>query len=347
MVVLKEVYLFVTFVTLATLLSKLSARDFRFVMSVWLGAVVLHGLIILLEFLQPSVFRYIAGLAGQSMSYEHFRPSGLFFSPKAGNANKAAVFQLLGFVPLGLARPSRRVATVLGIVLLSSILATGSMGTTLSFIAGFVAAVVAIAVLGNHVVLVTKLVMRSMIAVVLLGGLLFVVIGNNQDYQEHFESIIFGRAQKSSEGRFTLWERGLETLQESNTLLWGLGPENFRDVDVLEKQLHNDVLAFSVERGLLGVLGLVLLAAFAMARAVRLFKLGCKYPQHVGLTTVVVLATFVSVLVVSLTHQVFHCREIWLVLASQEALLVHYGRAPAIAMPRIGLVQSHECWGKS
>ena len=39
-VVLKEIYLFVWFVTMTTLLARLSDRDFRLVMSVWLAVVV-------------------------------------------------------------------------------------------------------------------------------------------------------------------------------------------------------------------------------------------------------------------------------------------------------------------
>ena len=116
---------------------------------------------------------------------------------------------------------------------------------------------------------------------------------------------------------------------------------------VLEKQLHNDLLAFSVERGLLGVLGLVMLAGVAVSRAVWMLQIGCKYPRQTGFTAVVFLATFAAVLVVSLTHQVFHSREIWLVLASQEAMLAHYERVPAIAVQETSLMQSLESWRES
>lgn len=343
-VVLKEVYLFAGFITLATLLSGLSARNFRFVMSIWLATVVLHGMLIVAEFLFPELFRFISGSAGYSVDYETYRPSGLYISSKAGNANKAAVFQLIGFVPLVLARPSRRIATVLGTLLLASILATGSMGTTSALLVGTVVAIMAIAAMGKHLVFITKLFVQSLIAVTVVGGILLFVVGNNPIYQDHFESIIVGRAEKSSEGRFTLWERGLETLQESETLVFGIGPENFRDVDVLEKQLHNDLLAFSVERGVFGVLGLVLLAGVAISRSVLLLQIGCKSPQQVGLSSVVFLGTFVAVLFVSLTHQVFHAREIWFVLATQEAMLAHYQRVPAIASQQSRLMRSRECW---
>jgi len=116
-VVLKEIYLFVWFVTMTTLLAKLSDRDFRLVMAVWLAVVVLHGTLILAQFIWPDLNRLTSGLAGQSVTYDHFRPSGLFMSEKAGSANKAALFPLLGFVPLVLACPSAALAIVFGIVL--------------------------------------------------------------------------------------------------------------------------------------------------------------------------------------------------------------------------------------
>lgn len=320
-VVLKEIYLFVWFVTMTTLLARLSDRDFRLVMFVWLAVVVLHGILILAQFIWPDLYRLTSGLGGKSVIFDHFRPSGLFMSEKAGSANKAAFFQLLGFVPLVLARPSKGMATVFGIVLLASILLTGSMGTTIAFTAGLLVAVVAIAALGKLVVFIRNYFVRSVIALSFLGGILFFVISNNRSYQDHFESLIVGRADRSSEGRFYLWQRGLEVLLDRNVFMWGVGPENFRVVDEQAKQLHNDLLAFGVERGLLGALGLVILGAIATSRAFYMLQMYRKCPQRTGLVVVVFLAAIVAMLVASLTHQVFHSRELWLVLASQEAML--------------------------
>jgi O-antigen ligase len=88
-----------------------------------------------------------------------------------------------------------------------------------------------------------------------------------------------------------------------------------------DNQLHNDFLAFSVERGLLGTLGLVLFATLAVSRAAYMLLLGNKYPDRAQLAVVVFLAAMIAAMVESLTHQVFHFRELWLVLAFQEAML--------------------------
>lgn len=346
-VVLKEVYLFATFVIITTLLSRLSVRNFRLVMMVWLGTVVLHGMLIISEFLVPEIYRYVAGLADQPISYENFRPSGLFFSPKAGNANKAAVFQLLGFVPLVLAKTSRRTSIAFGLVLFSSILVTGSMGTTLAFMSGLIVAVASIAFFGKHFFYMVNLLVRSVFAIAIVGAVLLFLASDTQKYQDHFERILLGRAEKSSEGRFSLWQRGLEAIRDSENIVLGIGPENFRNVDVLEKQLHNDLLAFTVERGLLGVLGLLVLVGVAVYRAFYWLKIGFSGGQDAGLTAVIFLSAFAAVLVVSLTHQVFHCREIWLVLASQEALIAHHERNAAADLRSEREMQRKEVWGES
>jgi O-Antigen ligase len=186
-------------------------------------------------------------------------------------------------------------------------------------------------------------VVKTVLGLAVAGGILLVVVGSNPTYRDHFEGIILGRAEKSSEGRFSLWQRGLETLRDSDSVILGIGPECFRDVDVLEKQLHNDLLAFAVERGLIGVLGLLLLAGFAVTRSMLLLQIGCRDSQ-VGISTVVFLGTFAAVLFASLTHQVFHAREIWCVLAVQEALLGRQLRVPALAIQKTPL-QGHEYLG--
>ena len=102
-----------------------------------------------------------------------------------------------------------------------------------------------------------------------------------------------------------------------------------------------------VERGVLGVLGLVMLSGVAVIRAVYLIKMGCNHGQDTGLSSVVFLSAFAAVLAVSLTHQVFHAREIWLVLAAQEALLAHHERDPAIAFQANRIIHNRPCWGES
>ncbi len=327
-VLLKELYLFVWFLTITVLLTRLNAQNMRLVMLAWLATVMLHGILILAQFSSPDLWRYVSGLGGKSVDSDFFRPSGLFISEKAGNANKAAFFQLLGFVPLVLTSRSKRFATFLGIVLFASILATGSMGATTAFTTGLIVAVAAVVAVGKDVALVSKTLLQLIIAGSILGALLIFFF--NENYQSHFEGIIVGRAEKSSGGRFDLWQRGLGVLLDHDaTLIAGIGPENFRVVDGKGNQLHNDLLAFLVERGLLGGMGLVVLAGIAISRAAHLLRTYGTSPAGGGLRLAVFLATMVAIVVESLTHQVFHAREMWLVLAVQEAFFVKLARGSA------------------
>jgi O-antigen ligase len=316
-VILKEVYAYVWFVTLTAILARLNARDLRRVLVIWAGIVFVHGLVIVAQFFSPEFWRFTARLAGSLKDFEIYRPSGLFV-----NANSAAFFQLLGFVPLVLASPSKKTAMILGILLLPTMLATGSMGAALALAAGMAVATMAI-FLSGRLALIIKMFVRLAIAISLLGGFFYLVASQNERFQEHIERILVGRADRSSEGRFDLWQRGFDAFLDQNTFLWGVGPENFREVDPAktDNQLHNDLLAFSVERGLLGTLGLVLFGVIAASRAGYMVVICNKYPNRAQLSVVVFLAAITAATIESLTHQVFHFRELWLVLAFQEAML--------------------------
>ncbi|MEZ4869906.1 MAG: O-antigen ligase family protein [Caldilineaceae bacterium] len=314
-VIVKEVFIFVWFYTLAAVFAQLSAKQLRSILAVWSAVVFLHGFIILGQFLSPSFWRIIVSVAGTLHDYEFYRPAGLFM-----NANSAAFFQLLGFVPVLLVSPSRKVGMILGLLLLPTMLATGSMGAALAFAAGLTVAVAALC-LSGYLITVIKLLAQLAAVIVLAGAVLFIVISQNERYRAHFEHIFLGRAERSSEGRFDLWGRGFETLLAENVLLWGIGPENFRVVDHQGKQLHNDLIAFSVERGLLGVGGLALFALFALSRAASLVYLAQRQRERARLVVVVFLGAVVAAVIESLTHQAFHFRELWIILALQEAVL--------------------------
>jgi O-antigen ligase len=322
-VILKEVYLFVWFFIVLALLFQLSAEDMRRVLRIWSVVVICHGCLMIAQFFSADVWRFTNSLGGNTARYDVYRAAGLFICDAAGCANKAAFFQLMGFVPLLLAGYSKRTTIVLGMFLFASMLTSGSMGATIAFSSGLIAALFAIAYLKKSLSIVTKSFLRIVLALSLLGGALYIIGGQNAHQLDHFERIIVGRYDKSSGGRFDLWSRGIDVLLEHNAFFWGVGPENFRMVDVSgnDNQLHNDTLAFLVERGLLGLMGLALFAGITIMKAVQILDIFRKDPKRARLGVVIFLAVLVATVVESLTHQIFHTRELWLVLAVQEAVL--------------------------
>jgi O-antigen ligase len=194
------------------------------------------------------------------------------------------------------------------------------MGAAVALLAGVAVAMAAL-VLSGHIGRVVSVSLQLIVAISLLVGLLYYVTSHNARYQAHFERIFLGRAESSSGGRFDLWRRGFDVFLEHGAFLWGVGPENFREVDGRGNQLHSDFIAFLVERGVVGTLGLFLIAGVALGRAANLVWMYNKHPARAGPEGFVFLGAIVAAVVESLTHQVFHFRELWLVLALQEAMV--------------------------
>lgn len=322
-VILKEVYLFVWFFVLMAFFIQLSAKDLRRVLRVWSLVAVANGGLMIAQFLSPKIWEFTNALGGNSANLEGYRAAGLFICDAAGCANKAAFYQILGFVPLLLAGFSKRTTALLGVFLFLSILSTGSMGATLATTTGLIIIMFTIAYLKKSLWLLIKNFLRIIIALSIFGGMLYIIGSRNPVILNHFEKIIVGRFDKSSGGRFNLWSRGINVLLEHNSYLWGVGPENFRVVDAAQtdNQLHNDTLAFLVERGLIGLAGLALFAGIMLIKSGKIIKIYEKYPERAPIGVVIFLAVLGTTIVESLTHQVFHARELWLVLALQEAVL--------------------------
>jgi len=327
-VILKEIYLYVFFVTLAAVFISLDAKDLRRLLLGWCSVATLHGALIVAQFLSPDIFRNSKAYLERFGAVDVWRPSGLF-----ENANAAAFFQLMALVPLVLLRPSKAVAVLVGTFLIASVVGTGSLGAVAAFLCSLIVAMAAILMVRGEWDLVIKVSALLVVAVVLLGGTFAFVINQQPDFQGRLEQIFYGRTERSAEGRFGLWTRGIDLLLYDTPLL-GIGPDGFKYLDIplydppKMTYLHNDLLAFAVERGVGGLLGLVLFGLMAIRKAIQMLQNHKRYPDRVGPAVVIFLAALVAILVESQTHQVFHARQVWVLLALQEATLFKMSESP-------------------
>jgi len=314
LVILKELYIYAWFATVALFLASANARDLRVVFVAWTLAVLLHALLIIGEFLSHDLWQLLAAQLGHFGKIDVDRPPGLF-----DNANGAAFFQLMGFVPVVLLCASSRLALILGTVLLLSIVGTGSLGVTFGLLSGIV-----VATLGSLFVARRRhSVIRTLITLLTIGGLLYgsyaLVVQYAPGYDELLAHYFYGRAESSASNHLGLWQFGATTLS-SGRWIWGVGPGNAID-SVSGKTLHNDFVAFALESGLLGATGFLLLCVEATYKAARLFQ--SRRSTARPLAAAIFLLAMIAVLVDSQFHQVFHERSLWIVLATQEAILLH------------------------
>jgi O-antigen ligase len=129
------------------------------------------------------------------------------------------------------------------------------------------------------------------------------------------------RAAGSAVGRRAIWEAGLHSFM-GNPLGIGIGPAGFAEEHMIpggtwaeakHKELHNDYLAYLVERGVIGFMGFVLL----------LGSFGVMLRQNIkaarserGVLWVAGLSgMFCFALVDAMFHEVMHARYVWLLLA--------------------------------
>ena len=89
----------------------------------------------------------------------------------------------------------------------------------------------------------------------------------------------------------------------------------------------------------IGLLGLALFAGIALRRAIYVLQISNKAPERARLELVIFLAAIVATMVESLTHQLFRTRELWLVLAIQEAVLYQMITSETQIIPAVHTTQ--------
>ncbi len=312
-VITKEVYLYVWFVTLAAVFTSFGPSLLRRVLLLWTAVVVLHGGLLIAQFVSPNFYGFTISVLGRIRGVDVRyigRPAGFFLDPVW-----AALFQLIGFVPLLLVGLRRELSLLLGIVIALSILATASLGALAALAGASIVAVLVLLLTGGHLKFLVSL---AAVATIAAGLFLFAIL-QYPDVLVRLEQLTVNRAAHTSGERLFLWGGGTEVLFSPKAIL-GVGPDNYRDF-VENKTLHNDILEFGVERGVIGLLGLVLLASEALSSALKILWNQIKSRDMAVPAGVIFLAMLVGAFLDGNAHQIFHFRILWLGLALLEAYL--------------------------
>jgi O-antigen ligase len=313
--VLIDVYLYVFFVAAVNDLRH-RPRALRIVLATWVLTAVIWAVLangITFHFLPDGFARLIL-----SNSRALNRASAA-----ADNPNLAASYFLVSlFVLAASPWPRRRwLRWLAGGWLLLAIYATGSVAGLVGLFVGLAALLgsflvrragstarqtqVVIALLIVALAFVVGGVTRTVATRSVLGDV--ATISASQQQGGVFQNSL-GRSNRSLNGRLTLWAQGLTKSSGRGNDLFGVGAGAAK-YTVDYKSLHNDILAYLVERGIIALFGLAVLYWLVFRQALRL--LGPRGPVQFHALGAAVFANFAF----SMTHQTLHFRHVWLLLA--------------------------------
>ncbi len=295
---LQEIYLFMFLLTVLNVID--DERDLRVLTLACLSFAVLEG------------FLTLGGLRGQG----EVRALGTFENPNMA----ASYLGVSSFLILQVTWPRWPARALLLLPMIGGMLAAKS----LSALGGLM--------LGSGAVafvywLWTRSDVRKLLGILLVVGLvagvgLAIVLANSQHFLD--------RLPKSAGERSVVWSSGIKAFL-GNPLGIGVGPAGFREVGYVSGghygvgrriSLHDDYLAFLVERGIIGFTGLVLLLVSLGRALVRLLEGACSEQELIS--TAGLAGMFVFILADSAFHEVMHYRHVWLafslILARQKLL---------------------------
>ena len=280
--------------------------------------------------------------------------------PAGNNVNLAGSYLMVSFFVLVASswprrRPLRVARALAGALLLWALFATGSLGGLLGLAAGGCAIAIGaylrsgrsrrqVQALAGAALLAGSLVLASLL---LVAGLPRAGVAEVRAVSERARGSVFqqtvGRAGDSLAGRIALWSAAID--KAGARAVVGVGPGEAKaelristgalapDGTPELKSLHNDYLAFAVERGVLGLAGLLILYAVLLYRALGLLVVGTW--NDIGMAGLG--AAAVGSAADSFFHEILHFRHavVLFALVWVASELVRPGRdIPATVEPR-------------
>jgi O-antigen ligase len=311
----QDFYLYAWFIMLVNLLS--DGRDLKTFRMIWLwtaNVIALFGI-------------YRVMVNGHAGLLDLVRPRGARAISTFYDPNMCANYLVLSlWVVVGLGEEIGRVLRWGSIALiLLAIVATKSNGGFTALGVGFVVWLLA-RVWTMRISPAGLAAMGLLGAALVLGGL-WVVRGmgiGEAQLGAVAENSSLGRSEHSSEGRFQIWGQLLKRYFQTPV---GIGPGNSANVPLtaeqrerpnsyMSKEAHNDYLAYLIERGPIGLLGLLLLKGDAFRRVILWWRRRRRQGHLTGGVLVAAsLAAMASMAAHSLTLETLHFRHEWLFLA--------------------------------
>jgi O-antigen ligase len=252
------------------------------------------------------------------------------------NPNMAGNYFVISFFVMLLSRyPQHRLARIYAcVILLVATMLSGSLAALLSLAGGVVA--VGFFAMWRRADVVAAFAVTAVAGILLVGfayhaidtGLFQRVEGSTNTLVERS----VGRSTKSAEGRQTLFMQEFQ-LYRTGSLL-GRGPASTKDTfdplsSEIVKEAHDDYLATLLERGPLGVIGLIILVASIAVRASAVAMRRLK-PEFARLVTspAMIVGAVMTMAATATTHEILHYRHVWAFLGILGGLYLFARQEP-------------------
>ena len=296
----QDLYLYIWFVLMCVVLAV--ERNEKYLVVAWMVAAMI-----------------VVFVTADGSIFETVDVSRLEFSFR--NPNRAAAYFVLGiFLSFHPVVPWVLRFVIVGL-LVKALLATGSAGGLLAFLAGAGVLVVIWFYLryGDRLRL-QAVMLIGLCGILLVGALLMTGEGLRQGYSDATGQA-GARVDRSADVRQMIWANGLATFREHPL---GIGPGSFFQQfptefgrDSKNVELHSDWFSTLVERGVVGIAGLVGLIVAIGIKTLKLIGLGIleNNDKRYSLWIAALAGATVSYIALSFTHEVLHHETFWLVLA--------------------------------
>ncbi len=310
----QEVYLFVWFIVLTNVLKAFSLSDVDRLMKVWSVIALAEATTTVMGMLRigPRIF-YTSPIRQQVLS------SSTGFSRAVGtyiNPNAAAAYLSVSFFALLATSWPIWLRSVCGMWLLAGMFGTGSMGALFGTISSVVILAVVHPIVRNR----QAGTLWGGVAGIgggLLGAIVFILsIGPSLLPRVGFDTSgglfasTMGRFPRSLAGRLTIIEQAWSVY---SLYPWGIGPAISYLHIPIRSSLHNDFVAFLVERGPLGEIGWLWLVGSTLLAPLRAAYQSTDRHQRWRVLTLG--AGFLACAMNALTHEVSHFRQVWVLMA--------------------------------